>query len=100
MKLRNLLVQFVNALIPLHVRDCPVLDVHYYNTRGRDALRPAQHRLRAFEVLPSEVGTKLINKLPLDLQAENGQPLFKMKLRNLLVQGAFYSVGEFMDRGC
>ncbi|KAG8259964.1 hypothetical protein J6590_108364 [Homalodisca vitripennis] len=74
-------------------------DIHDYNTRGRDALRPAQHRLRAFEALPSEVGAKLINKLPLDLQAENGQPLFKRKLRNLLVQGAFYSVGEFVDRG-
>ncbi|KAG8324574.1 hypothetical protein J6590_089014 [Homalodisca vitripennis] len=31
-------------------------DVYDYNTRGRDALRPAQHRLRAFEALPSEVG--------------------------------------------
>ncbi|KAG8279806.1 hypothetical protein J6590_096682, partial [Homalodisca vitripennis] len=60
----------------------------------RDALRPAQHRFRAFEVLPSEVWAKLINKLPIDLQAENGQPLFKRKLRNLLVQGAFYSVAS------
>ncbi|KAG8307595.1 hypothetical protein J6590_016037 [Homalodisca vitripennis] len=54
-------------------------------------------QLSVFRV--NEVGAKLINKLPLDLQAENGQPLFKRKLRNLLVQGAFYSVGEFLDRG-
>ncbi|KAG8248166.1 hypothetical protein J6590_085622 [Homalodisca vitripennis] len=56
--------------------------------------RSAQHRLHAYEALPSEVGAKLFNKLPLDLRVENSKPLFKRKLRRLLVQGAYYSVGE------
>ncbi|KAG8330390.1 hypothetical protein J6590_065425 [Homalodisca vitripennis] len=74
-----------------------VLDVHEYNTRGRDAFRSTQHRLQAYEALPSEVGAKLFNKLPLDLRVENKKPLFKRKLRHQLVQGAYYSVGEFAD---
>ncbi|KAG8266446.1 hypothetical protein J6590_071762 [Homalodisca vitripennis] len=48
--------------------------------------------LQAYEALPSEVGAKLFNKLPLDLRVENRKPLFKRKLRRLLVQGAYYSV--------
>ncbi|KAG8328885.1 hypothetical protein J6590_099423 [Homalodisca vitripennis] len=62
-------------------------DVHEYDTRGRDAFRSAQHRLQAYEALPSENGAKLFNKLPLDLRVENRKPLFKRNLRRLLVQG-------------
>ncbi|KAG8308986.1 hypothetical protein J6590_096795 [Homalodisca vitripennis] len=57
--------------------------VHEYNTRVRDAFRSAQHRLQAYEALPSEVGAKLFNKLPLDLRVANRKPLFKRKLRCL-----------------
>ncbi|KAG8264251.1 hypothetical protein J6590_014537 [Homalodisca vitripennis] len=64
-------------------------DVYEYNTRGRVAFRSAQHRLQTYEALPSEVGAKLFNKLPLDLRVENRKPLYKRKLRRLLVQGAY-----------
>ncbi|KAG8322841.1 hypothetical protein J6590_015830 [Homalodisca vitripennis] len=52
--------------------------------------RSAQHRIQGYEALPSE--------LSLELRVENRKPLFKRKLRRLLVQGAYYSVGEFADR--
>ncbi|KAG8316456.1 hypothetical protein J6590_050580 [Homalodisca vitripennis] len=52
-------------------------DVHEYNIRERDAFRSAQHWLRDYKALPSEVGAKLFNKLPLDLHVENRKPLFK-----------------------
>ncbi|KAG8303007.1 hypothetical protein J6590_018473 [Homalodisca vitripennis] len=39
-------------------------DVHQYETRGRDNFRIVQLRTTAFEHLPSQVGVKLINKLP------------------------------------
>ncbi|KAG8293195.1 hypothetical protein J6590_023354 [Homalodisca vitripennis] len=55
-----------------------------YNTKGRDAFRSAQHRLQAYEALP------------LDLRVENSKPLFKRKLRRLLVQGAYYAVGLWL----
>uniref|UniRef100_A0A1B6LVS9 Reverse transcriptase domain-containing protein n=1 Tax=Graphocephala atropunctata TaxID=36148 RepID=A0A1B6LVS9_9HEMI len=39
-------------------------DVHQYGTRGRDSFRIEQHRTTAFEHLPSQVGVRLINRLP------------------------------------
>ncbi|KAG8294056.1 hypothetical protein J6590_003224 [Homalodisca vitripennis] len=75
----------------------PESDDHEYNTRGRDLFISAQHRLQAYEALPSEVGAKLFNKPPLDLRVDNRKPLFMRKLNRLLVQGAYYSVGELAD---
>ncbi|KAG8273353.1 hypothetical protein J6590_023865 [Homalodisca vitripennis] len=43
----------------------------YNNTRGRDELRAAQYRLRPYEALPREVGSKLINLLPLGIREKH-----------------------------
>ncbi|KAG8316186.1 hypothetical protein J6590_057383 [Homalodisca vitripennis] len=72
-------------------------DVHQYGSRGRDNFRVQQHRTAAFERLPSEVGVKLINKLPEEIKQLNGQKKFKTRLRHLLVSRVFYSVDEFME---
>ncbi|KAG8298983.1 hypothetical protein J6590_002952 [Homalodisca vitripennis] len=76
-------VTFVSELdtcLPRTTRGRHVLE---YNTRGWDAYRSAQHRLQAYEALPSEVGAKLFNRLPLDLRV-NRKPLFKKNVRRLL----------------
>ncbi|KAG8252510.1 hypothetical protein J6590_055575 [Homalodisca vitripennis] len=39
-------------------------DVHQYGTRGRDNFRLDQHRMTAYGRLPSQVGVRLINRLP------------------------------------
>ncbi|KAG8300843.1 hypothetical protein J6590_067114 [Homalodisca vitripennis] len=39
-------------------------DVHQYGTRGRDNFRLDQHRTTAYGRLPSQVGVRLINRLP------------------------------------
>lgn len=72
-------------------------DVHEYNTRGREILRTGQHRLQAYEALPSEVGAKLINKLPEDIRDEPSETLFERKLRRFFVQEVFYSVADFLN---
>ncbi|KAG8263729.1 hypothetical protein J6590_025819 [Homalodisca vitripennis] len=46
-------------------------DGHGYNTRGRDELRAAQYRLRAYGALPRGVGSKLINLLPLGIREKH-----------------------------
>ncbi|KAG8264619.1 hypothetical protein J6590_008555 [Homalodisca vitripennis] len=46
-------------------------DVYQYGTRGRDNLRLHPHRTAAFKRLPSEVGVKLINKLPDEIRNLN-----------------------------
>lgn len=73
-------------------------DVHQYGTKGRDNFRNHQHRTSAFECLPSEVGVKLINRLPKEIKQINDPKKFKARLRNLLVSKVFYSVDEFMSR--
>ncbi|KAG8242937.1 hypothetical protein J6590_055659 [Homalodisca vitripennis] len=42
----------------------PSRDVHQYGTRGRDNFRLDQHRTTAYGRLPSQVGVRLINRLP------------------------------------
>ncbi|KAG8306238.1 hypothetical protein J6590_051582 [Homalodisca vitripennis] len=44
--------------------DVPGSDVHGYNTRGRDNLRVQSQRTMAYEQLSSQVGVKVINRLP------------------------------------
>ncbi|KAG8245311.1 hypothetical protein J6590_005624 [Homalodisca vitripennis] len=69
-------------------------DVHQYGTRGRDNLRLYPHRTAAFKRLPSEVGVKLINKLPDEIKDLNEPTKFKSRLRHFLVSRV-YSVQEF-----
>ncbi|KAG8261707.1 hypothetical protein J6590_067310 [Homalodisca vitripennis] len=71
-------------------------DVYQYETRGRDNFRIVQHRTSAFEHLPSQVGVKLINKLPEGIKHLSDSKLFKSRLRHLLVSKALYSLEEFM----
>ncbi|KAG8291167.1 hypothetical protein J6590_067151 [Homalodisca vitripennis] len=70
-------------------------DVHQYGTRGRDNFRMAQHRTTVFERLPSQVGVRLINRLPEEIKRVNNHKQFKSRLKHFLVSKAFYSVDEF-----
>ncbi|KAG8256531.1 hypothetical protein J6590_066341 [Homalodisca vitripennis] len=71
------------------------IDVHQYGTRGRDNFRMAQHRTTVFELLPSQVGVRLINRLPEEIKRVNNHKQFKSRLKHFLVSKAFYSVDEF-----
>ncbi|KAG8277776.1 hypothetical protein J6590_035005 [Homalodisca vitripennis] len=66
-----------------------------YGTRGRDNLRLHPHRTAAFKRLPSEVGVKLINKLPGEIKNLHEPTKFKARLRHFFVSRVFYSVEEF-----
>ncbi|KAG8322298.1 hypothetical protein J6590_026555 [Homalodisca vitripennis] len=71
-------------------------DVHQYETRARDNFRIDQHRTIAFEHLPSQVGVRIINRLPEVIKQLDDPKKFKACLKHLLVSKPFYSVGEFM----
>ncbi|KAG8290669.1 hypothetical protein J6590_078133 [Homalodisca vitripennis] len=75
-------------------------DVYGYNTRGRDNLRFQSHRTMAYEQLPSQVGIKVINRLPECIKELATKKRFKARLRDLLVSNKFYSVNEFMTNRC
>ncbi|KAG8264115.1 hypothetical protein J6590_017132 [Homalodisca vitripennis] len=65
--------------------------VYQYGTRGRDNLRLHPHRTAAFKRLPSEVGVKLINKLPDEIKNLNEPTKFKARLRHFGVEGVLFS---------
>ncbi|KAG8286085.1 hypothetical protein J6590_068040 [Homalodisca vitripennis] len=71
-------------------------DVHQYGTRGRDNFRLDQHRTTAYGRLPSQVGVRLINRLPEGIKNINDPNQFKARLKHFLVSKAFYSVDEFI----
>ncbi|KAG8331430.1 hypothetical protein J6590_042199 [Homalodisca vitripennis] len=70
-----------------------------YEARGKESYRAEQHRIVAFERLPSKAGVKFLNRLPEGLIQSDNLNQFKALLKRLLVSNAFYSVEEFMA-GC
>ena len=72
------------------------VDIHNYETRGRNNYRLQQHRTRAFANLPKQVGVRLINQLPEVLKNMQNFNQFKSRLKHLLVSEVFYSVDEFL----
>lgn len=71
-------------------------NTHNYNTRHRDHHRQISHRLGVAASLPHNIGPKLLNKLPNNIKLERAPNKFKISLHSFLLEGAFYSVDEFL----
>lgn len=69
---------------------------HRYNTRNDSLLEFPVHRTSTFEKSPQYMSTRCYNKLS-DYIKTLGDSAFKTKLRNLLVDRAYYSLGEFFS---
>ncbi|KAG8314992.1 hypothetical protein J6590_080275 [Homalodisca vitripennis] len=67
-------------------------DIHNYNKRYRENLRPAQHRLRRYEQLPPQAGIRFLNGLPEEIKSIND-------LRNTLYHGMMNSSGKMKEAG-
>jgi hypothetical protein len=72
-------------------------DLYHYRTRGRDNFRVQYHRTEISKKLPTQIGVKLMNKLPDSVKQSNSLKQFKIRLKNLLISKTFYTVGEFME---
>jgi len=72
-------------------------DFHNYNTRQRSLFRTENHRLKLHETLPFQAGVKLINRLPDNIKNVHNLRLFKIKLKQYLLNKSYYSVEEFME---
>lgn len=70
--------------------------IHGYNTRYRDQHRQTSHRLELAASLPQNIGAKLFNRLPENIKILRTYQTFKTSLQRLLLDGAFYSVEEFL----
>jgi len=67
-------------------------DIHTYETRNRSKFRTHQQRLNMFTNLSENAGIHLYNKLPDELQHISNVLKFKSKLKDYLLENAFYSV--------
>ena len=70
--------------------------VHEYNTRSCINLRQTPHRSSLAAGLPQNAGARFFWKLPDEIKNTPSKNCFKNKLKEYLICGGFYSVGEFM----
>lgn len=71
-------------------------DIHNYNTRNKSDLQPVFHRLQRCQNGPGFHAVTYFNKLPKAVK-DLGEPQFKRKVKEFLLQKAFYSVNEFIN---
>jgi len=68
---------------------------HTYPTRSAEDLQVPYHRLHVSQQGVDYWGTKLYNKLPIDVRRLEGSA-FSTWVKGYLTQGCFYSVEEYM----
>lgn len=71
---------------------------HSYSTRNAEELISVEHRTSKYEASLSYSGVRLYNRLPVEVKKE-GLLMFQKKLRDLMINGAYYSVEEYMQDG-
>lgn len=71
-------------------------DYHHYDTRNGEVLCIPKHRLAKYESSPSYQGIKFFNHLPKTVRSLNLSS-FKKCVKNILLQEAFYSVGDYFN---
>lgn len=69
---------------------------HHYHTRDGDLLRPDHHRLERSKLSVNYYCPKLYNKLPRHFKTLN-ENAFKNTVKQLLLNGAFFSIQEYLD---
>jgi hypothetical protein len=70
-----------------------------HNSRNRNDLLPNRHRLKKSEQCIWYIGPKIYNKLPKDIKKPDmSENIFISKLKEHLIDKAFYSVDEFLNQ--
>ena len=70
---------------------------HPYNTRNRDIIVPAHHKLEFYNKKPTHIGAKYFRNLPDTLRKENDINRFKIQVKNYLLDKPLYSFQEFYE---
>ena len=70
---------------------------HKYNTRNKNNFKPPAHKTAKYEKSPHYMGVVMYNKLPKILKEEVNVKIFKYKIKEILVQKAYYNITEFLD---
>jgi hypothetical protein len=70
---------------------------HDYNTRNKDMLVYPRHRTTLYEYSTYYMGMKLYNKARSYIDMAQPTSIIKRNLHHLLLEKAFYTVGEFLN---
>lgn len=71
-------------------------DVHEHNTRGRFNICQNRHNHTYYEKSPIYAGVRFYNMLPECIKATDQLFSFKKRLKEFLLEGSCYDVGEFV----
>lgn len=75
--------------------DFEQFEVHEYNTRYKSQIIPNHHRLEYYTKKPTYMGCKFLKYIPLSIQREQKENIFKRKLKEHLTEKVIYSIDEF-----
>jgi hypothetical protein len=70
---------------------------HAHNTRSTLDYHQYVHKLEIHNSRPTIAGGKFYNKLPAYIKQNKDNGLFKRNLKQLLINGCYYSDEEFMN---
>jgi hypothetical protein len=101
---RELKILTVPSLYILEIAKVVRRNLHQFkrrghNSRNRNDLLPNRHRLKKSEQCIWYIGPKIYNRLPKDIkQPDMSENIFISKLKEYLINQAFYSVDEFLNK--
>lgn len=72
-------------------------EIHEYNTRSRNDLYQQYCNTCNYQKSVLNIGTKLFNKLPLQIKQLDDSNKFKKELKNFLLVNSFYTIAEFFS---
>lgn len=87
-------LEYVHARRDIIIKNA---DTHSYNTRYRDDISVPYHRITKSQKSYHYISVKLYNALPAEIKCFNNKK-FKSKVREILMEGEFYSVAEFYNK--
>lgn len=70
---------------------------HSYNTRNRQQFLTPAHRTKKYESSPLYQGRIIYSQLPANIRAATTRPIFRKRLKNYLIEKAFYTLNEMAE---
>jgi hypothetical protein len=71
--------------------------IHSYNTRNNNDYHRSVHNLELYTSKPSVAGCIFYNKLPNSIKQIDNKNRFIRELKNLLINGCYYSIDDYMN---
>ena len=72
-------------------------DIHLHNTRQKNNVHTIKYRTNLTQTNSNYINSKLYNKLPTEIKNITNMDQFLHKLKQFLLQKAYYSINEYLS---